>query len=202
MWTSFPVSLIFSIQWLHHIYPALAVTLVRFQEEEELIVWVKLPCLTGRNDDLGICPALAENGHGIGQYRRGCGRSVDKLSQWTPWEGRHRQRDLKSHLWRLVTGLYFCLKGVGAGPGVFSSKVSDLEAKEKETQPSSLAGHQWLKARSFLMLWLNLPSFPGICVIYTRPSLRQQLPLCSPSRASGCSQTPFEERQNSAFHRT
>ena len=143
---------------------------------------------------------LAENGQGIGQYGRSCGQSVDKFCQWPPREGRHR--DLTSHLRRFVTGLYFCLKSVGAGPGVFSSKVSDLEAKAKETQPSSLAGRQWLKARSFLMLWLNLPSFPGIRVIYARASLRQQLPLCSPSRVSGCSQTPFEERQNSAFHRT
>ena len=112
------------------------------------------------------------------------------------------ERDLKSHLRRFITGLYFCLKRVGAGPGVFSSKVSDLEAKAKETQPSSLAGRQWLKARSFLTLWLKLPSFAGIRVIYARASLRQQLPLCSPSRVSGCSQTPSEERQNSAFHRT
>lgn len=43
------------------------------------------------------------------------------------------ERDLKSHLRRFVTGLYFCLKRVGAGPGVFSSKVSDFEAMAKET---------------------------------------------------------------------
>lgn len=35
---------------------------------------------------------LAENGHGIGQYGRSCGQSVDKLSQWPPREGRHRER--------------------------------------------------------------------------------------------------------------